>query len=328
MELPNNINIPFFSYGLFRPGEIAFQVIEKYVDLNRIEIKRIKGLLKLRDGLLIFDENGNDEVQGYQLYFKGGMELSAYEAIRLLEPDKYYKWNDSQSKFYGEFNLLVGRYVNKGVDEEKGENDPLIWDKLFDSIWSDPFIINGFNLLEDYSKKKIPIQTVNKDFEWHDESCFNDYLSYQMFYLFLCSILERLMFLNGGFGAPPNKQLILFSKDKTLKKVFNRLINAQEFPQFKKSFKREVYRSDNPSDSVKWNFEPAQEVNMKKVMEYYYGLRSNIAHRGKSGVGKYIALRESFEELKFILKAFWVEKEIDSKKVKVEIDNIIKSRNG
>ena len=327
MKLPNDIKIPFFSYGLFRPGEIAFQIISKYVDFNKIEKRNIEGSLKLRDGLIIFDEKGNDKVHGYMFYFKNGMESLAYEAINRLEPENYYAWNDGQSKYHGEFNILVGRSVKKGVDEERGSNDPLIWDKLFDSIWSDPFIINGFNLLDEYSKKKISIQTLSKDFKWDEESLFNDYLSYQMFYIFLCSILERIMFLNGGFGVRPNKQLNLFSEDQTLKGVFNLLVNAPEFPQFKSSFKREIFRSDNPSESVEWNFNPSDEVNVKEVMFYYYSLRSNITHRGKSGIQKLGTLKESFEELLFILKNFWIEKKVELGLMKSEIDFLIYKRN-
>lgn len=327
MNLPDDITSPFFSYGLFRPGEIAFQVIYKYVDLNRIEKKSIVGSLKLRDGLLIFDENGNDKVHGYKLYFKNGMESLAYDAINRLEPEKYYAWNDGQSKYQGEFNILLGRCIKKGVDEERGSNDPIIWDNLFDSIWSDPFIINGFNLLDEYSKKKLPIETLYKDFEWHEESCFNEYLSYQMFYIFLCSILERIMFLNGGFGVTPSKQLDLFSKDQTLKKVFTLLVKAPEFSQFKKSFKREIYRSDDPSDSVQWSFNPSEEVNVKKVMLYYYSLRSNITHRGKSGIEKLGTLEKSFVELLFILKNFWILKKEELGIIKRDIEFLISNKN-
>ena len=31
MELPQNTNLPFFSYGIFKPGELAFHRIKDYV---------------------------------------------------------------------------------------------------------------------------------------------------------------------------------------------------------------------------------------------------------------------------------------------------------
>ena len=35
--LPDNLNLPFFSYGIFRPGEIAYPVLENLVDELKIQ---------------------------------------------------------------------------------------------------------------------------------------------------------------------------------------------------------------------------------------------------------------------------------------------------
>lgn len=328
MNLPKDISKPFFSYGIFRPGEIAFQIISDYVDLNKIENKTIKGSLKLRDGILIFDQNGNDFIQGYLLSFKEGVESAAYESIVNVEPGNYYTWKEDQSKFKNQFNILHGRTVDKGIDEEKGVNDPNIWNHLFDSNWKDPFIINGFNLLEQYAKESPFLFTQYKHFKWEEENQFNEYLKYQMLYLFLCSILERIMFLNGGFGKNPNKQVSLFSEDNTLQNVFDKLVLNDDFPQFKESFERKIYVANNPTSDTSWTYETNSNISYVDAMKYYYQLRSNIIHRGKSGIKKLIVLRESFEELKYVLKSFWKEKEAESKKTKEDIDNIIALRNG
>jgi hypothetical protein len=327
MKLPKDISKPFFSYGIFRPGEIAFQIISDYVDLNRIENKIIMGSLKLRDGILIFDQNGKDSVQGYLLFFKEGAESSAYESIVNVEPGNYYKWDEDQSKFKNQFNILHGKTVDKGIDEEKGFNSPNIWNNLFDSIWNDPFIINGFNMLEHYAKESPRLHKKYEQLKWEDEGIFNDYLKYQMLYLFLSSILERIMFLNGGFGKNPNKQVTLFSKDKTLHNVFDKLVLNDDFPQFKESFERKINAANNPTSDASWTYETNSNVNYEEAMKYYYQLRSNIIHRGKSGIKKLIVLRESFEELKFILSTFWEEKKAESKKIKATIDFLITQRN-
>ena len=327
MKLPKDISKPFFSYGIFRPGEIAFQIISDYVDLNRIENKIIMGSLKLRDGILIFDQNGKDSVQGYLLFFKEGAESSAYESIINVEPGNYYKWDEDQSKFKNQFNILHGRTVDKGIDEEKRVNDSNIWNHLFDSNWKDPFIINGFNMLEHYAKESPRLHKQYEELPWEDEAKFNDYLKYQMLYLFLSSILERIMFLNGGFGINPNKQVTLFSKDKTLHNVFDKLVLNDDFPQFKESFERKIYATNDPTDQTIWTYDASSFINNEDAMKYYYQLRSNIIHRGKSGIKKLIVLRESFEELKFILKTFWKEKEAESKKIKATIDFLITQRN-
>ncbi len=338
MNLPKDPKKPFFTYGIFRPGEIAFQIISDYVDFNRIEKRTIEGSLKLRDGILIYDQKGGDEIQGYLLFFKEGMETEAYNSIVSLEPGNYYMWNEDQSKYRKEFNILHGKKIIKGidviqttkseevVDEDKKLNNPIIWDYLFGSIWRDPFIINGFNMLDQYAKEEIILSKQYKEITWDDEGIFNDYLKYQMLYLFLCSILERMMFLNGGFGISPNKQIGLFSKDQTLTKVLDLIDNNDNFPNFKGSFPRVVHRADNPEVEVNWLLDGSLKVSPESAMKYYYQLRSNIIHRGKSGMHKYILLKESFEELKFILKTFWSEKGKESKKVKEEIDHLIAQR--
>ena len=328
MNLPKDINKPFFSYGIFRPGEIGFQIISEHVDLNKIENKTIKGSLKLRDGILIFDQKGNDSIQGYLLFFKEGAESSAYESIVNVEPGNYYTWNEDQSKFKNEFNILHGRSVDKGIDEEKGFNDPKIWNNLFDSIWNDPFIINGFNILEHYAKESPRLDKQYEQLQWEEEALFNDYLKYQMLYLFLSSILERIMFLNGGFGIKPTLQVVLFSKDETLHNVFNRIVENDDFPQFKNSFDRKICATNNPRSHANWTYETSSNINYEEAMLYYYQLRSNITHRGKTGINKKEELRESFEELKFILKTFWEEKKAESKKIKENIDFLITQRNG
>ena len=182
-------------------------------------------------------------------------------------------------------------------------------------------------MLEHYAKESPRLHKQYEELQWEDEAIFNDYLKYQMLYLFLSSILERIMFLNGGFGINPNKQVTLFSKDKTLHNVFDKLVLNDDFPQFKESFERKIYATNDPTDQTIWTYDASSFINNEDAMKYYYQLRSNIIHRGKSGIKKLIVLRESFEELKFILKTFWKEKEAESKKIKATIDFLITQRN-
>jgi hypothetical protein len=183
-------------------------------------------------------------------------------------------------------------------------------------------------MLEHYAKESPRLLKQYEQLQWEEETLFNDYLKYQMLYLFLSSILERIMFLNGGFGINPNKQVTLFSKDKTLHNVFDKLVLNDDFPQFKESFDRKINAANNPTSDASWTYETNSNINYEEAMKYYYQLRSNIIHRGKSGIKKLIVLRESFEELKYVLKSFWKEKEAESKKTKEDIDNIIALRNG
>lgn len=52
MNNPTNILLPFFAYGIFKPGQLAFFQIREYVSKVR-EPVYCKGSLLLRDGLPI-----------------------------------------------------------------------------------------------------------------------------------------------------------------------------------------------------------------------------------------------------------------------------------
>jgi hypothetical protein len=137
--IPDNTNLPFFSYGIFRPGEIAYQIIEDLVDENKVENIKIKGDLKVRDGLLVYENNIKDEVKGYLLYFKKGKEFEAYKKIENIEPTEYYTWNSNNPSHKNKFNILYAKSLENGIDETKSEFEPELFELLFSSIWKDPF---------------------------------------------------------------------------------------------------------------------------------------------------------------------------------------------
>ena len=154
--IPNNTDLPFFSYGIFRPGEIAYEIIEDLVDESLIEEKNILGSLMLRDGLIIYDINGKDLINGYLIYFKKDNAKEAYKRISDLEPKNYFIWNSNDKKKYSkEFNVLCGKQLTKGVDETRQYNEEKLFKILFSSIWQDPFFIKGFQILADFKSEKL-----------------------------------------------------------------------------------------------------------------------------------------------------------------------------
>lgn len=81
-----NTKLPFFSYGIFRPGEIPFIGIINFID--KIEKLTIKGHIQIRDGVYLFSEKLEDDVNGFLIYFKSNLSESAYDFINSLEPNK------------------------------------------------------------------------------------------------------------------------------------------------------------------------------------------------------------------------------------------------
>ena len=84
-----NTKLPFFSYGIFRPGEIPFLGIEHYIE--KIEKLTIKGCIQIRDGVFLFSEQYEDDVNGYLIHFKSHLCENAYNFINSLEPNKIFR---------------------------------------------------------------------------------------------------------------------------------------------------------------------------------------------------------------------------------------------
>lgn len=63
-----NKNLPFFSYGFFKPGEISFLGIKDFV--SSVIPRIIDGDLVLRDGVTLYKDSKFQKVDGYLIYFK------------------------------------------------------------------------------------------------------------------------------------------------------------------------------------------------------------------------------------------------------------------
>lgn len=65
---PDDPNLPFFAYGAFRQGELAFLRIKPFVrDLDTRAI--VLGTLRVRDGLLLLSPDGTANVPGHLVTF-------------------------------------------------------------------------------------------------------------------------------------------------------------------------------------------------------------------------------------------------------------------
>lgn len=92
MDFPENTLLPFFSYGIFQPGEIAFLRLAEFVE--SINESFTAGSLKIRDGLTLLDPTSERLISGYLLRFKLETAGKAYYRIIELEPDKQYEWRE------------------------------------------------------------------------------------------------------------------------------------------------------------------------------------------------------------------------------------------
>ena len=82
LGLPNDTKLPFFAYGIFKPGQLAYSKIKNHVN-KHIDNAEINYLMKIRDGvpILIDEENDNFHTKGSIITFKEGQKEKAYTVL-------------------------------------------------------------------------------------------------------------------------------------------------------------------------------------------------------------------------------------------------------
>lgn len=258
------IDLPFFAYGLFRPGQLAFFQIRDLIE-KVAGPSEVAGTLLLRDGLPIIDPQAHGKVKGCVLTFTTGRAATAYDRISALEPEKHYCWHEVLAGDT-KANVLVGRSPGKGsVDCEDQE-----WNG-----WNDPLFTAALSVVDE--------TLATSSFEWDLKPLFR----LQMAYLLLWSSIERYVSLRYHLG------------DKATAKV-NQLASEPAFAIGLSQYvteSRELYRADDPDKKVRLD-----PQDPKKSLTYYYQVRSNLTHRGK-GVGRdHDLLEKSLKELLAIFR--------------------------
>jgi hypothetical protein len=259
MERPLNIDRPFFAYGLFRPGQLAFFQLRELVS-KVAEPARVTGTLLLRDGLPIMDPQGQGCTKGALLTFLPERAADAYDRISAMEPDKHYRWYEVELDGVSA-NVLVGRSPRKGsVPCEDAE-----WNG-----WNDPLFTAALDVVEETLK--------SQDFDWNLKPLFR----LQMAYLLLWSSIERYVSLRYHLGDKVTEKVGQLAHESAF---------AKSLLQYVKD-SREIYRADRPGEK-----EVLDSQSPDKAVRYYYQVRSNITHRGKGVVRDYELLQNSLAEL-------------------------------
>jgi hypothetical protein len=259
MNHPTDTERPFFAYGLFRPGQLAFFQLRELVS-SITDPTQVKGSLLLRDGLPIMDQRGQGGVNGSLIIFLPGRAAEAYARISAMEPDKHYRWHKTEVDGTSA-NVLIGRNPQKGsVPCEDAE-----WNG-----WHDPLFTAALEVVEETLE--------SQNFDWDLKPLFR----LQMAYLLLWSSIERYVSLRYHLGD----------------QVMDKIKHLAYEPAFSEGLrlrvqqKREVYRADRPEDK-----ELLEPESPEKSLRYYYQVRSNITHRGKGVVRDYDRVRNSLAEL-------------------------------
>lgn len=259
MEHPADIDWPFFAYGVFKPGQLAFFQLRGLVS-KVTDPAQVAGRLLLRDGLPIIDPEGYGHVKGALVTFLPERAAEAYNRISAMEPDRHYHWHEAQVD--GEpANALVGRSPRKGsVPCEDDE-----WNG-----WSDPLFTAALDVVEETLSSNV--------FQWDLKPLFK----LQMAYLLLWSSIERYVSLRYHLGDKVMEKVSQLAREPAF--VAGLALHVEK--------RRHVYRADRPDQMV-----TLDSQSPKKALDYYYQVRSNITHRGKAAERDHERVRMSLTEL-------------------------------
>lgn len=257
-------SLPFFAYGVFKPGELAFFRIAPYVRCYREDT--IAGRLLDRDGLPIASSSGNGIVPGYVLWFREGQEQHAYDQICHLEPAAQYDWATTKpTHLRKDVVFLNGLYPEKGTVP------------LDHGVWTgedDPFFTTAFHLIAEIQERV-----------WHDgfDERASSLLRMEMAYMLLWSIIERYTSLRYNLsGNHATAKIASIASEKEYKLSLQR--NAHET--------RFVFHADEP-----WKKETLDPRFAKSSSRYYHQVRCNMIHRGKAALDDFGTVQKSLDEL-------------------------------
>ena len=120
-------------------------------------------------------------------------------------------------------------------------------------------------------------------FEWDLEPFFQ----LQMAYMLLWTSIERFVSFKYHLGERVTEKVFKLAEDPVFARALHDRVKEE----------RGVYRSDDPSKRAVLN-----PNKPKKALEYYYQIRSNITHRGKTAIRDHEMLLASLSELFGIFK--------------------------
>ncbi|SDA45104.1 hypothetical protein [Methanobrevibacter millerae] len=261
---PDDYSNPFFAYGIFKPGQIAFSKICKCV--KSIEKVTLNSEMILMDAMALISESYSrkNSTDGYLIHFKDGKENEAYNIISSTEPKEFYKWKTILIKD-NPTNVLIG--IHPKMD---GPFKKVITN--YDGA-SDLFFMDALDLIE---KEKYS----------------NDFFKLQMNYLLLWASIERFCVLKYG--------------EKTSSRNNQRFAGERMFRNFiKNNYKnhnREVWAYERCVFSPKKLKDVYFDIeDCRQIIEYYYAIRCNVAHRGKA-TNELNTVRASLNELLIIFR--------------------------
>lgn len=263
-----DFNKPFFAYGAFKPNQVAFSVIEGYVDSFKI-YNLVNYELLHRNGMPMISRENGYNTEGYLIYFNKDNAREAYNAISQSKSISLYEWKELKIESES-FNCLISR---------KKEYGKTYGDSNYDGRKDIGFCQSLYYIkenLEEFESKKYP------------ES--NDFLFLQMNYMLLWGIIDKYTSLRyGGWGQ--GKKVEILSQDPLFRKGLRKYANGP----------KDVF-SSRSSDKCILDMNNRNKKRYSDAAKYYYHVRCNITHGGKVSWGNHYQLANDLGELLSIME--------------------------
>lgn len=293
IEPPEDISLPFFAYGFFKPHQLAHPQIESFVKGTPKKAK-VKASLKQINNIpvLVKYDSYNSYVEGYLINFKNSMKEEAYKKVGYSRNNGIYKW---------EVLNVEGQRANVLVSSKP---------ELFEGegVWYNNYDFNPHKYIEnldaslacyDWRKDplfKKPIEYISLGIKHQKaaSSSNENYMKFfetQMLYMLLWVSIDR--FLSFRYGETKKNNVLFLSEEKSFREALKKYIKEDESVFYGR---KNVYSTRDLRD---------YELNPDKPAcsaMFYYTIRNNVVHNGKALLMEQDMLLEALNQLLYIFK--------------------------
>lgn len=267
MPPPSYGDLPFFAYGLFKPGQLGFDSLRPNV-LTVDGEEGMDGVLYERDGVPLLvqrPEGSKNRVQGTLITFAPESVGEVYTSIASIEPECVYKWATLTTAKGIKANVLVATSL-EGAEEVPGGN----WDGR-----KDPLFNEALDMVESMSgESPFEMGSVNR------------LLELQMAYMLLWTAIERYASLRYHLRKKVEAKLRHMDKEPGFQAAIAKYVQEE----------RAVFSTE--AGKPIW----LRRNDARAARKYYYQVRCNITHRGKALMVDSVMLLDSIKELTAIFR--------------------------
>jgi Gamma-glutamyl cyclotransferase, AIG2-like len=279
-EPPGGLEKPLFVYGALQPGELAHGQISAEVT-RKIRARLERWDIQIRDGLPILFKPGR-VADGWLL----GLTRAGYATVQRFEPAHLYRWESVQVRVGDateEANVLIGRSPDKGGAEgHEGQ-----W-----SSADDPVLrfgpVTAAAMVADLQPR---LDILVRPSPGEDRSYWEPFFRLMAAYLLLWTVYERLTALMFGPGLD----------------VMTRLTRLEGEDVFRRAFKV----SNALSGLVVYDSRDLGKATVRpdgtRALSYWYQVRSNLSHRGKSAYRDSTIVYDAFVDAYNVLRLMMIE---------------------